>query len=158
MISVKLSIDHVTMMFQWILPLKVSNRVWLVGVGLRVSAALKTPGLRHLVSVELLAPSGEWSGSTSGLKWRWKPRSADGLAALPVSEKRQFIGKTMYKTVHSHKSELFNNRDFGIPSRQRHKDWGCFIAVSFFFPKELDFLPIPRPDFVPRNTQSFFNS
>ena len=65
-----------------------SNREWLVGVGLRVGVALKTPGLRHQVSVELLAPSGEWSGSTSGLKWKWKPRSADGLAALPVSEKK----------------------------------------------------------------------
>ena len=28
------------------------------------------------------------------------------------------------------KSELFNIRDFGMPTRQHQKDWGCFIALQ----------------------------
>ena len=55
-------------------------------------------------------------------------------------------------------AELFNNRDFGLPSRQHQKEWGCFITVSFFFPKELDFLSTPRPDCLPRNAQHFCHS
>ena len=54
-------------------------------------------------------------------------------------------------------TELFNNHDFGLPSRQHKKDWVFLIAVQASFPKELDFLPIPRPDCLPRNAHSFYN-
>ena len=52
---------------------------------------------------------------------------------------------------------LFNNRDFGLPSRQHKKDWVFLMAVQAYFPKELDFLSIPRPDCLPRNAHSFYN-
>ena len=31
------------------------------------------------------------------------------------------------------------------------------MAVQAYFPKELDFLSIPRPDCLPRNAHSFYN-
>ena len=54
-------------------------------------------------------------------------------------------------------AELFNNRDFGLPSRQNKKDRVFLMAVQASFPKELDFLSIPRPDCLPRNAHSFYN-
>ena len=53
--------------------------------------------------------------------------------------------------------ELFNNRDFGLPSRQHKKDSVFLMAVQASFPKELDFLSILRPDCPPRNAHSFYN-
>ena len=53
--------------------------------------------------------------------------------------------------------ELFNHRDFGLPSWQHKKDGVFLMAVQAYFPKELDFLSIPRPDCLPRNAHSFYN-
>ena len=54
-------------------------------------------------------------------------------------------------------AELFNSRVFGLPSRQHKKDIVFLMAVQASFPKELDFLSIPRPDCLPRNAHSFYN-
>ena len=37
------------------------------------------------------------------------------------------------------------------------KNWVFLMAVQASFPKELDFLSIPRLDCLPRNAQSFYN-
>ena len=84
-----------------------------------------------------------------------------------LSQSAQSCGRTLETTPKKHlkrkkfiylQPELFNNRDFGMLSRQHQKDWCWFFYSPSLFLKELDFLGMPILDFLPRNAQHFSHS